>query len=233
MLVRLFENPSTGTHPERQLILPNLFITCNRSQGRSLRDQKILPSDVRKNRCEDSLRKGISVLAFGRAFGANIPCGTASEDSNWFWRQVRDNVACLRPDRSFSMAETAHSGPDFSKADLIPVIAQDDATGDVLMLAYMNETAWKETLATGRVCYYSRSRQKLWRKGEESGNVQEVKSIFYDCDADTILIRVNQIGGAACHEGYKSCFFRKIDPQTGQVEVVGSRLFDPKTVYKK
>jgi phosphoribosyl-AMP cyclohydrolase len=131
------------------------------------------------------------------------------------------------------MADTAQSGPDFSKADLIPVIAQDDTSGDVLMLAYMNETAWKETLATGRVCYYSRSRQKLWRKGEESGNVQEVKSLFYDCDADTILIRVNQIGGAACHEGYKSCFFRKIDPQTGHVEVVGNRVFDPKTVYKK
>jgi phosphoribosyl-AMP cyclohydrolase len=133
----------------------------------------------------------------------------------------------------FAMAETTQSGPDFSKSDLIPVIAQDDASGDVLMLAYMNETAWRETLATGRVCYYSRSRQKLWRKGEESGNVQEVKSIFYDCDADTILIRVNQIGGAACHEGYKSCFFRKIDPHTGRVEVVGSRLFDPKAVYKK
>jgi phosphoribosyl-AMP cyclohydrolase len=131
------------------------------------------------------------------------------------------------------MAETAQSGPDFSKSDLIPVIAQDDASGDVLMLAYMNEMAWKETLATGRVCYFSRSRQRLWRKGEESGNVQEVKSIYYDCDADTILIRVNQIGGAACHEGYKSCFFRKIDPQTGRVEVVGSRVFDPKAVYKK
>ncbi len=132
------------------------------------------------------------------------------------------------------MSETSQqNGPDFSKADLIPVIAQDDVSGDVLMLAYMNETAWKETLATGRVCYYSRSRQKLWRKGEESGNVQEVKSIFYDCDADTILIRVNQIGGAACHEGYRSCFFRKLDPKTGQVEVVGNRLFDPKAVYKK
>ncbi len=132
------------------------------------------------------------------------------------------------------MSETSQqNGPAFSKADLIPVIAQDDVSGDVLMLAYMNETAWKETLATGRVCYYSRSRQKLWRKGEESGNVQEVKSIFYDCDADTILIRVNQIGGAACHEGYKSCFFRKLDPKTGQVEVVGNRLFDPKAVYKK
>lgn len=125
------------------------------------------------------------------------------------------------------------NGPDFDKTDLIPVIAQDDATGDVLMLAYMNRTAYDETLKTGRVCYYSRSRQKLWRKGEESGNVQEVKGIFYDCDADTLLVRVNQIGGAACHEGYRSCFFRKIDPATGQVEVVGERVFDPAEVYKK
>jgi phosphoribosyl-AMP cyclohydrolase len=125
------------------------------------------------------------------------------------------------------------SGPDFEKMELIPVIAQDDETGDVLMLAYMNEEAWGETIKTGRVCYYSRSRSKLWRKGEESGNVQEVKSIFYDCDADTLLIRVNQIGGAACHEGYKSCFFRKVDPATGDIEVVGDRVFDPKEVYGK
>lgn len=123
--------------------------------------------------------------------------------------------------------------PDFSKSELIPVIAQDDATGDVLMLAYMNESAWEETLKTGRVCYFSRSRNKLWRKGEESGNVQEVKGIFLDCDTDTVLIRVNQIGGAACHEGYPSCFFRKIDPATGEFAVVGERVFDPKAVYKK
>jgi phosphoribosyl-AMP cyclohydrolase len=131
------------------------------------------------------------------------------------------------------MAESSQNGPDFSKSELLPVIAQDDATGEVLMLAYMNQTAWEETLKTGRVCYYSRSRQKLWRKGEESGNAQEVKSIFFDCDADTLLIRVNQIGGAACHEGYKSCFFRKIDPTTGSVQVIGERVFDPKAVYKK
>ena len=125
------------------------------------------------------------------------------------------------------------TGPDFSKADLLPVIAQDEATGDVLMLAWMNRDAWDETLRTGRVCYYSRSRKKLWRKGEESGNVQEVKGIYYDCDADTLLIKVNQIGGAACHEGYRSCFFRRIDPKTGAVETVGDRVFDPKAVYKK
>jgi phosphoribosyl-AMP cyclohydrolase len=125
------------------------------------------------------------------------------------------------------------NGPDFSKTELIPVIAQDDATGDVLMLAYMNEEAYRETLATGRVCYYSRSRKKLWRKGEESGHVQELKSIYFDCDADTLLVKVNQVGGAACHEGYRSCFFRKIEPATGNVTIVGERVFDPAAVYKK
>jgi len=124
------------------------------------------------------------------------------------------------------------TGPDFDKAELLPAIAQDEETGDVLMLAYMNREAYEETLRTGRVCYYSRSRQKLWRKGEESGNVQELRSIFFDCDADTLLVKVNQIGGAACHEGYRSCFFRRVDPASGDVETVGERVFDPATVYK-
>ncbi|WLD13884.1 phosphoribosyl-AMP cyclohydrolase [Planctellipticum variicoloris] len=124
-------------------------------------------------------------------------------------------------------------GPDFSKCDLIPVIAQDAGNGDVLMLAYMNREAYEETLRTGRVVYFSRSRQKLWRKGEESGNVQELKAIYFDCDADTLLVKVHQIGGAACHEGYRSCFFRQIDPQSGAVTVQGDRVFDPKAVYKK
>ena len=123
------------------------------------------------------------------------------------------------------------NGPDFSKSDLIPVIAQDEATGDVLMLAYMNEEAWHETLKTGRVCYFSRSRNKLWRKGEESGNHQDVKGIYFDCDADTLLIKVHQHGGAACHEGYRTCFFRRIDGD--QVTVEGERVFDPSEVYKK
>lgn len=125
------------------------------------------------------------------------------------------------------------NGPDFSKSELIPVIAQDQISGDVLMLAYMNREAFEETLKTGRVCYYSRSRNKLWRKGEESGNVQEVREIFFDCDADTLLIKVHQIGGAACHEGYRSCFFRRLVPASGAVETVGERIFDPATVYKK
>jgi phosphoribosyl-AMP cyclohydrolase len=125
------------------------------------------------------------------------------------------------------------SGPNFDKIDLIPVIAQDHATGDVLMLAYMNQEAYEETLKNRRVCYWSRSRSKLWRKGEESGNVQELKEIYYDCDADTLLVKVDQIGGAACHEGYRSCFFSQIDPSTKEVTVVGERLFDPAEVYGK
>lgn len=125
------------------------------------------------------------------------------------------------------------NGPDFNKLELIPVIAQDEATGQVLMLAYMNRDAYQETLRTGRVCYYSRSRQKLWRKGEESGNVQELKALYFDCDADTLLVKVRQVGGAACHEGYKSCFFRRIDPATGEVVVEGERVFDPAVVYRK
>ncbi len=123
--------------------------------------------------------------------------------------------------------------PDFQKHELIPVIAQDAKTGDVLMLAYMNQQAYNETLQTGRVCYFSRSRNRLWRKGEESGNVQEVREILIDCDADTLLIKVNQIGDAACHEGYRSCFFRKIDPAGGPTTTVGNRVFDPAEVYKK
>ena len=123
-------------------------------------------------------------------------------------------------------------GPDFTKSDLLPVIAQDDATGDVLMLAYMNREAYEETLRTGRICYYSRSRKKLWRKGEESGHVQELRSIYFDCDADTLLVKVHQVGGAACHEGYRSCFFRRIDPASGEVSVEGERVFDPAQVYR-
>src|SRR6516162_4242057 len=103
---------------------------------------------------------------------------------------------------------------DFEKAGgLVPAIAQDADTGQVLMLAWMNRAAYEETLRTGRACYYSRSRGKLWRKGEESGHVQEVRGVYVDCDADTILLKVRQVGGAACHEGYASCFFREVTPE--------------------
>jgi phosphoribosyl-AMP cyclohydrolase len=121
---------------------------------------------------------------------------------------------------------------DFDKlGGIVPVIAQDDATGEVLMLAYMNREAFDETVKTRRVCYFSRSRNRLWRKGEESGHIQELKSIYFDCDADTILVKVHQVGGAACHEGYRSCFFRRIDGDS--VATVGERVFDPSVVYKK
>jgi phosphoribosyl-AMP cyclohydrolase len=121
--------------------------------------------------------------------------------------------------------------PDFDKCELIPVVAQDGETGDVLMLAYMNREAYEETVRTGRVCYFSRSRGQLWRKGEQSGHVQEVHAIYFDCDADALLIKVRQLGGAACHEGYRSCFFRQLEPATGNLRVVGTRVFDPAHVY--
>ncbi len=127
---------------------------------------------------------------------------------------------------------SAHEGPDFDKGDgLLPAIAQDATNGDVLMLAYMNAESYAETLATGRAVYFSRSRGRLWRKGEESGNVQKVESIHLDCDRDTILLSVTQVGGAACHEGYRSCFFRRVTPEGLVTE--GERVFDPSEVYKK
>ena len=112
---------------------------------------------------------------------------------------------------------------------LLPAVAQDVETGEILMLAWMNEESWRETLASGRACYYSRSRQRLWRKGEDSGHVQEVAEIRLDCDRDTILLKVRQIGGAACHLGYRSCFFRQADE--GRLEIVEKRIFDPDQVY--
>lgn len=120
---------------------------------------------------------------------------------------------------------------DFQKAGLVAAIAQDHQTGEVLMIAWMNQEAFEETVRTKRACYFSRSRNKLWRKGEESGNVQHVKGIYIDCDRDAVLLKVDQVGGAACHEGYKSCFFREL--ADGELKVVAERVFDPKAVYKK
>ena len=128
--------------------------------------------------------------------------------------------------------EPAPAGPDFSKGGgLLPAIAQDADSGVVLMMAYMNPESYAETLATGRAVYYSRSRQKLWRKGEESGNVQKVRAVYVDCDLDTILLEVEQVGGAACHAGYQSCFYRQVTPEG--LQVVGRRVFDPAEVYRK
>ncbi len=119
--------------------------------------------------------------------------------------------------------------PDFTRGDgLLPAIAQDADTAEVLMLAWMNREALDETQRTGRAGYFSRSRGKLWRKGEESGHVQQIVGIYVDCDADTILLKVRQ-SGAACHEGYRSCFFREV--AADGVNVVAERLVDPKEVY--
>ncbi len=121
---------------------------------------------------------------------------------------------------------------DFTKSNgLVTAIAQDAASGEILMVANMNEESLAKTLELGEAVYWSRSRKKLWHKGEESGNVQKVKEIFVDCDGDAILMKIDQIGDAACHTGKRSCFFRKIED--GQVQDVGVQVFDPKEVYKK
>ncbi len=122
---------------------------------------------------------------------------------------------------------------DFSKGNgLIPAIVQDYRTKKVLMLAYINEEAWKRCLQTGETHFWSRSRRKIWHKGESSGNVQKIKEIFVDCDNDTVLFLVEQIGGAACHEGYESCFHKKVE-KDGTYRIVGKKIFDPKEVYEK
>jgi phosphoribosyl-AMP cyclohydrolase len=112
---------------------------------------------------------------------------------------------------------------------LIPAIVQDAETGDVLMMAWMNEAAIRATFATGQTHFYSRSRQSSWHKGETSGHVQHVESIQVDCDADVLLIKARQVGGA-CHEGYRSCFFRRVDAD-GKLEVIASPVFEAKAVY--
>ena len=121
---------------------------------------------------------------------------------------------------------------DFNKAGgLVPAVVQDHETGEVLMLAYMNEQAWQATLSTGQATYFSRSRQALWVKGKTSGNLQLVKEIRIDCDDDTVLLKVEQVGGAACHTGHKSCFFKRVE--NGTVKITGTPVFDPEEVYKK
>jgi phosphoribosyl-AMP cyclohydrolase len=122
---------------------------------------------------------------------------------------------------------------DFAKAGgLIPTIVQDHLSNRVLMLAYSNTDSWDRTLETGEAHYWSRSRQELWHKGGTSGHVQRIKEIFADCDKDTLLFKVEQVGGAACHTGYESCFHNKVNPD-GTVTIVGEKRFDPERVYKK
>jgi phosphoribosyl-AMP cyclohydrolase len=113
---------------------------------------------------------------------------------------------------------------------LIPAVTQDFRTGEILMVAFMNQAAWEATLATGQATYYSRSRKSLWVKGETSGHVQIVKEILIDCDDDAIVLKIEQIGGAACHTGHRSCFHKRV--QDGSVHITGQPIFDPKEVYK-
>jgi phosphoribosyl-AMP cyclohydrolase len=120
---------------------------------------------------------------------------------------------------------------DFEKSGgIIPAIVQDFNAGDVLMLAYMNEEAFRLTQTTGYAHYYSRSRNSIWKKGESSGHIQIVQEIYLDCDSDTILLKVIQVGDAACHEGYRSCFFKKIEGDSFTINELP--VFDPSEVYK-
>jgi len=121
---------------------------------------------------------------------------------------------------------------NFEKMDgLLPAIAQDYLTGEVLMLGFMNEDAWRHTLASGEATYFSRTRQTLWTKGKTSGNLQIVKEICIDCDDDTVLLKVEQVGGASCHLGYRSCFFKKVDVDNDEFSIIGEPVFDPEEVY--
>ncbi len=118
----------------------------------------------------------------------------------------------------------------FDDKGLVTAVAQDHTTGEILMLAHMNAESLKMTIETGQAVYWSRSRQKLWHKGEESGNVQNVKELYLDCDGDALVIKIDQVGGAACHTGHRTCFYRRL--QDGALVEVGSPVFDPEKVYK-
>ena len=130
--------------------------------------------------------------------------------------------------------------PKFGPDGLIPCITTDHGTNEVLMFAFMNAEALARTLQTKKATYWSRSRQKLWIKGEESGHAQLVKELRVDCDQDVLLLKVENVGGAACHKGYPSCFYRKLaddanaaEPASLRLEFAARRVFDPATVYKK
>ncbi len=120
----------------------------------------------------------------------------------------------------------------FNKDGLIPVIVQDYKSGEVLMLAYMNQQAFDETMRIRKGVFYSRSREKLWIKGESSGHIQLVKEILIDCDVDTVLLKVEQKGGA-CHTGFYSCFYRQYNPEKKTLKEIGKKVFKPEDVYKK
>ena len=122
---------------------------------------------------------------------------------------------------------------DFEKGGgLLPTVVQDFGSGKVLMLAYINQESWERTLATGEAHYWSRSRREIWHKGGTSGHTQKIREIYVDCDNDTVLFRVEQVGGAACHTGYETCFHKQVG-RDRSITIVGERIFDPERVYKK
>jgi phosphoribosyl-AMP cyclohydrolase len=122
---------------------------------------------------------------------------------------------------------------DFKKSDgLVPAIIQDERTGDVLMLGFMNATALAETQRTGEVVFFSRSRNKRWKKGESSGHILKVRELRIDCDADALLVRVEPVGPGVCHEGYRSCFYRSL-AEDGSATVIAERTFVPEKVYEQ
>ncbi len=120
---------------------------------------------------------------------------------------------------------------DFNKSEngLLPAIVQDYASGDILMLAYINKESWELTLKTQKAHYWSRSRNTIWLKGESSGHIQQIHEIYVDCDQDTVVFKVKQLGDAACHKGYKSCFYRRVEG--AELKTIGERVFDPEHVY--
>ncbi len=123
---------------------------------------------------------------------------------------------------------------DFEKADgLLPAVVQDYRSGEVLMVAYMNDDAFALTRRTGKMHYYSRSRGRIWMKGETSGHVQEVKEILIDCDEDAAVFKIKQVGGAACHTGYRSCFYRRLEQGGGLTMIEDEKVFDPAQVYQQ
>jgi len=140
----------------------------------------------------------------------------------------RRNVSKVRPSAKMSLFENLK----FDANGLIPAIVQEHRTGRVLMMAWMNRASLEKTIETGKTCFWSRSRQKFWIKGETSGHVQTVKDIAFDCDGDTLLIQVEQLG-AACHEGYQSCFFRSVESNGEGFRVTESRLETPEQIYRK
>jgi len=124
---------------------------------------------------------------------------------------------------------------NFSKGEkgLLPAIVQDQQSGEVLMLAYINEESWQRTLETGKAHYWSRSRNQIWLKGESSGHVQLIREVRVDCDADTVLFKVEQLGSAACHTGHRTCFYRRLAGDGSRLETTETPVFDPAEVYKK